>query len=327
MPKLGLDRRILAQFLPNPEAIAAFEKVFAAVGATLPDTIEEANALAAQALAAAAQALSMLAVLADTLDRLAVAPAPQPPAEADDHTPRVQLGSISAQNHDAVDVTGGTVGLDAGTLAAPSFYMQERATGFYRISANRWGFSINNALLLDFSSVLVGLSGRLQLDVSNIGTEASPSLYFGTETGTGFYRIGANHWGLSIAGAKLADFAATGAAFAQNVSTSKQLVSSIAAGTPPLVVASTTKVVNLYVDRAAEADHAAEATHAANADNATNAANAVNAVNATNATDAVHATSADNLGAPGAYPADATDLATAIALVNYIKSRNTSKGV
>jgi hypothetical protein len=41
----------------------------------------------------------------------------------------------------------------------------------------------------------------------------------------------------------------------------------------------------------------------------------------------LHVATADSLGTAGAYPADATDLPTVIALANYIKSRNISKGV
>jgi hypothetical protein len=69
------------------------------------------------------------------------------------------------------------------------------------------------------------------------------------------------------------------------VQASGQITSTVATGTAPFVVASTTLVPNL------------------------------------------HAATADSLGTAGTYPADATDLPTVIALANYIKSRNISKGV
>jgi hypothetical protein len=69
------------------------------------------------------------------------------------------------------------------------------------------------------------------------------------------------------------------------VEASGQITSTVATGTAPFVVASTTLVPNLHV------------------------------------------ATADSLGTPGAYPADATDLPSVIALANYIKSRNISKGV
>lgn len=40
------------------------------------------------------------------------------------------------------------------------------------------------------------------------GTVGKPALYFGADTTTGLYRIGANNWGVAVAGAKLADFGA-----------------------------------------------------------------------------------------------------------------------
>jgi hypothetical protein len=69
------------------------------------------------------------------------------------------------------------------------------------------------------------------------------------------------------------------------VQASGQITSTVATGTAPFVVASSTLVPNL------------------------------------------HAATADSLGTAGTYPADATDLSTVIALANYIKSRNISKGV
>jgi hypothetical protein len=191
----SLDRKTLAQFLPNRESIAAFEKIFKAVGTTLPSTIEEANALAGQSLAVASQALEMLAALAGELERMATAPSQPPQTEWDDALPRAHLGTISAQNADSVEVSGGTI------------------------------------------------------DGTTIGVNTA-------------------------AAAKFTTVAATG-----------QITSTIATGTAPLVIASTTLVSNL------------------------------------------HAAQADSLGTAGTYPADATDLASAITLVNYIKSRNMSKGV
>ena len=117
-----------------------------------------------------------------------------------------------------------------------------------------------------------------------VGTVAVPSLTLG-DVGTGWFRSALDEWAMAIAGVLLATFSATKALFKQNVETEKQFVSTVATGTPPLAVSSTTLVPNLHV--------------------------------------AV----ADSLGTAGAYPADATDLPTAITLVNYIKSRNISKGV
>lgn len=58
-------------------------------------------------------------------------------------------------------VTAG-VGLFAGTVSLPGIYLStENTTGFYRISANRWGYSIAGTKLLDFSSAAVAITGTL----------------------------------------------------------------------------------------------------------------------------------------------------------------------
>lgn len=208
---LKLDRRTLAQLLQgNSQAIVAFERLQTDVGDVLPTTIEEAHALAGQALAAAQVAFSMVTLLAESLARLEGAPAVPPQVDPDDTAPRAHLGSIAGQNADQVEITGGTI------------------------------------------------------DGTPIGQTAAAAAKFTT------------------------------------VAASGQITSTVAPGTPPLAIASTDKVANLYVDRAALADHA---------------------------TAADHATTADNLGSATAYPANATDLPTVIALANALKAANTAKGV
>lgn len=196
---LNLDRKTLAQLLQgNARAIAAFEQLQNDVGGTLPSTIEEANALAGQALAVAQASLSMLAMMAAALAQLETAPAAPQHIEPDDTAPRAHLGTISTQNAEQVEITGGTI-------------------------------------------------------------DGTP--------------IGAT----TAAASKFTTLAASG-----------QITSTVATGTAPMVIASTTKVANLYVDRAA---------------------------------------AADSLNNPTAYPANATDLPTAIALVNALKAAATSKGL
>jgi hypothetical protein len=191
MPKLGLDRQILSGITKNHQAIVALERVFEDVGSNLPQAIEAAALAAAQAIAAANSAFAELLELRNSLEYLQGAPAPQPAPDEDDAAPALQVGSLAIQNDDAVDIIGGTIGLDAGVVGTPSFYL-------------------------------------------------------GGDTTTGLYRPGANQWGLSIAGANLVTYSATSAAFTQNVSTTKQLVSTVATGTAPLAVSSTTLVANLH---------------------------------------------------------------------------------
>lgn len=199
---LKLDRRTLAQLLQNnQQAIFVFERMMGDVSSTLPSTIEEANALAGQALGIAQVAVSMLSRLGEVLERLDSVPAAPPQVDHDDTTPRAHLGTISSQNHDLVEIAGGSI------------------------------------------------------DNTPIGQTTAADAKF------------------------------------KKVSASDQITSTVADGTAPLVVTSKTKVANLYVDRAATAD------------------------------------SAGNLGAATAYPANATDLPTVIALANALKAANTAKGV
>ena len=74
------------------------------------------------------------------------------------------------------------------------------------------------------------------------GTVAAPSIYLATDTGTGFYRIGANNNGYSVSGTKLLDFssallAITGAATVSTTLTASGLVTgNINGGTLPAAV-------------------------------------------------------------------------------------------
>jgi hypothetical protein len=107
---LKLDRRTLAQLLQgNHQAIVVFERMLGDVGGTLPSTIEEANALAGQALALVQVQGALLSLVAEALAQLEGAPAPLPQVDHDDTTPRAHLGTISSQNADQIEIIGGTI--------------------------------------------------------------------------------------------------------------------------------------------------------------------------------------------------------------------------
>lgn len=231
MSKLGLNRQILENITNgNQEAIKALERVFSDVGDLMPEQLATAINQAAQAVTAANQALGLLAEVADMLEQLVAAPATTTPApEFDDLRPAIQMGSISIQEADNVEITGGTAGLSAGTVALPSFYLVDRTTGLYRAALDEWS--------------------------------------------------------MCVVGVDMITYKATG------MTITKQITSTLATGTPPFVVASTTKVVNLYVDRAALADKATI------------------------------------LDAPTAFPAAAIDLPTVITLANALRAAGITKGL
>lgn len=237
---LRLDRRTLASLLQNnQQAIATFERMLADVGFTLPSAIEEASALANAALAVAQVNAVLLTILTEAVDQLQTAPAAVPLIEPDDTAPRAHLGTISSQNADQVDITGGTVGVDAGSATLPSFYVGgERTMGIYR---------------------------------SDVGM-----------------------LGVTVAGSQRAFFDAVGLGVWGNISASEQIISTVAPGTPPLVVSSPTRVPNLYVDRAAFADGAAQA---------------------------------DQLTNPTSFPPAATDAASTQTLVNALRAAAINKGM
>lgn len=200
MPSLKLDRSILSSIAQgNALAIKQLEKFFAEVDG-LPATIEEASNLAGSSLALGQVNAALLAMLIDVVDQLDCAPAPAAPPEADDIAPRTHLGTMSCQNADLVEITGGAI------------------------------------------------------DNTPIGSSTA-------------------------AAAKVTTLAASG-----------QITSTVAPGAPPLVIASTDLVANLYAARAKVADSA-------------------------------------SLGAPTTFPPAATDLPTAITLVNALRAAAINKGL
>lgn len=161
MSRSVLDRQTLAKFLPSPEAIRAFEGLLKDIGG-FPSTIEEANALAGQALTVANGALTTLAIVAEALVQLEGAPAPLPQVDLDDTAPRAHLGTMSSQNADRVEITGGTTGLDGGAVGAPSLYLgSDRTTGLYRSDSNAWAIAIAGVKLVDLMAQVLKVTGKI----------------------------------------------------------------------------------------------------------------------------------------------------------------------
>ena len=137
-----LTRNQLSAFLPNQRAIRAFEQLLEQVSSILPTdiqtilaTIEEISIDAAQADLKASEALGALVRIADALDILAANPPQLPDGLPDDLTPSqlptgfvddltpsqlsivlpddlmppMSLGTLSQQNRDNVDISGGSI--------------------------------------------------------------------------------------------------------------------------------------------------------------------------------------------------------------------------
>ena len=159
--KLNLTRDQLASFLQDHEQIKQFERLFAAVDTLDNVTIDEINTVAANAVASANDALAQLSDVSQILDVLATAP-------------RNELGTISSQNADDVNISGGLIsGLDAplpvlsGGTGQSSFVNGELLIG------NTTGNTLTKALLTAGANITITVgAGSITIAVSGLGTMA-----------------------------------------------------------------------------------------------------------------------------------------------------------
>lgn len=82
-------------------------------------------------------------------------------------------------------LTGGKATFKAGTVGLPSLYLEtDTATGFYRIGANNWGFSISGVKLLDLSNTGMNVTGVVTSTSLSV-TGLTTLLLAGSTTSTG----------------------------------------------------------------------------------------------------------------------------------------------
>ena len=134
--RLNLTRDQLASFLQDHEQVKQFERLFATVNTLDNFTIDEVNTVAGNALASANDALAQLSAVSQMLDLLVTAP-------------RNELGTISYQNADDVNITGGEIKdldvplpVNSGGTGQSSFVNGElligNSTGNTLTVINRW---------------------------------------------------------------------------------------------------------------------------------------------------------------------------------------------
>ena len=127
-----LDRQQLAQFLTNPKAIRAFEELFLNAVELTPSTLQDVNISAGEAQRQAGEALAGLAAIAELLSTVLLQPVKEfipvdtyePPivtfredfyqpasvtVSEDFYLPALSLGTMSNQNADRVNITGGAM--------------------------------------------------------------------------------------------------------------------------------------------------------------------------------------------------------------------------
>ena len=180
-----------------------------------------------------------------TITDLAIAPNPVDPSTVlGSAIEQSQLASIAAQYSQFLDIVG----------VAPVAQAQMPLFDDLTPRAELGTMAAQNA---EKVAITGGTIAGITFGGFPAGTVSLPSLYWTTDTATGFYRIGANNIGYSYNGTKLLDLSATLLGVTGGVSVTTQFTSSVATGTPPLVVASTTNVANLNASSLSGATFAA----------------------------------------------------------------------
>jgi hypothetical protein len=159
--RLNLTRDQLASFLQDHEQIKQFELLFSTVSTIDNFTLDEVNTAAGNAVASANDALAQLSAVSQILELLATAP-------------RNELGTISSQNADNVNISGGLIsGLDAplpvlsGGTGQSSFVNGELLIG------NTTGNTLTKALLTAGANITISVgAGSISIAVSGLGTMA-----------------------------------------------------------------------------------------------------------------------------------------------------------
>lgn len=103
--------------------------------------------------------------------------------------------------------SGGVVLLDNGSAGTPSLsFASDPDTGVYRVGANDLGFTAGGTVRLDITSAraLFAVVGAFP-----DGAVGAPGVAFGSDLDCGLYRIGANDWGLTSGGVKIAELTST----------------------------------------------------------------------------------------------------------------------
>ena len=136
MSSVNLNRSQLVKFLPSPQAIKAFEELFTAVSSGIPSSLEDVESLAGNAQQQAGEALAALAVVANQLALLLLAPSLESAAsdicspstdfasQVDLYVPPQQPVASGLLDPNNVKITGGTIDgtVIGGTTPAPGTF-------------------------------------------------------------------------------------------------------------------------------------------------------------------------------------------------------------
>ncbi len=168
--RLNLTRDQLASFLQDFEQIKQFERLFSTVDTINTVTLDEISVSAGNAFAAANEALAQISGISTALDSLLLAP-------------RNELGTISAQNADNVNITGGLIsGLDAPLPVASGGTGQTSYTDGQLLIGNTTGNTLAKATLTAGTGIAItNGSGSITIAATGgTGTVTSVGLSGGT---------------------------------------------------------------------------------------------------------------------------------------------------
>lgn len=168
MSSINLNRSQLAKFLPSPQAIKAFEELFTAVSSGIPSSLEDVESLAGNAQQQAGEALAALAVVANQLALLLLAPSQEsvasdsygPPTDFSSHLDLYVPPAEPNNFYDpaSVKITGGTIDgtIIGGTTAASGTFTDIRGTRLGLGAAP----SANNIVTVGGTAPQTGAIGR-----------------------------------------------------------------------------------------------------------------------------------------------------------------------
>lgn len=184
-----LTRNQLAQFLPTPEAVKAFEKVMSQALELLPDDIvsinariDDSNTDAAQAYDTAMAAMAIISVIEHALSVIASMPNPMPQLDQDDIDPVYCLGSLASQNSDRLQLTG--------TIEAPKTITAGGTTGAQTI--NKISGSVNFAAAATSLVVTNSLVSASSVILCTVATNDLTFKSANAVAGAGSFTINAN---------------------------------------------------------------------------------------------------------------------------------------
>ena len=159
--RLNLTRDQLASFLQDHEQIKQFELLFSTVDTLSNVTIDELNISSGNATASANDALAQLSAVSQMLELLVTAP-------------RNELGTISSQNADDVNITGGEIkDLDIPLPVNSGGTGQSGFTNGELLIGNAIGNTLTKALLTAGANITITVgAGSITIAVSGLGTMA-----------------------------------------------------------------------------------------------------------------------------------------------------------